>query len=375
MLEDLRAFVEQETPSTEPRLLRPFASFLCDRACSIADGRGEIVAGSHGGLHVRVEYGRAGSGRPVLLLGHFDTVWPAGTLTGMPFRIENGQAFGPGSFDMKAGLVQGLWAIRALAETNQPVPSIVFFANCDEEIGSKDSRALIEDEARSASGVLVLEPSLDGALKTARKGVARFTIEVVGRAAHAGLDPEGGVSAIDELSRLVLKLHALSDDDRASGTSVNVGVIEGGSRYNVVAAAAKAEVDLRVVSEVAVDRLAARIARLKPHNPEAIIRVNGGLVWPPMERTPKTDVLVRHAQETARSLGFSLDQRLAGGASDGNFCAAVGAAVLDGLGPVGGGAHAATEHVSIADMPSRAALVAGLIRRFTSIVSELERDE
>jgi glutamate carboxypeptidase len=361
MVDDLCQFVEQETPSTEPELLEHFASFLANYAASIADGVPHLIRGPDKSVHVRVEFGTPGV-RPIVLLGHFDTVWPSGTLQHMPFRVENGLAFGPGCFDMKAGLVQGLWALRALAETAPALPSLVFLCNCDEEMGSPTSRGLIEEEASGALAVFVLEPSASGALKTARKGVGRFRIDAIGRAAHSGLDPNAGISAIDEVSRLVLDLHAMSDADRNRGTSVNVGVIEGGSRYNVVAATASAEVDLRVVTNEEAKRMTDFILGLKGHHPKAEIRVKGGLIWPPMERTAKTDALVKHAKRCARDLGFEMAEAAVGAASDGNFCAAVGAAVLDGLGPVGRGAHAPDEQVVISEMPLRAALVAELIR-------------
>jgi glutamate carboxypeptidase len=362
MVDDLRLFVEQETPSTDPKLLEKFAAFLADYAASTAGGEPQLVKVADEAVHVRVQFGASPGVRPIVLLGHFDTVWPAGTLRRMPFRVEGGRAYGPGCFDMKAGLVQGMWALRALQACHSALPPVVLFCNCDEEIGSPTSRTLIEREAREALAVLVLEPSLSGALKTARKGVGRFRIEAIGRASHSGLDPESGVSAIEEVSRLVLDLHAMSDSDRTHGTSVNVGVIAGGTRYNVVAAKASAEVDLRVVTGEEAERMTDRILSLKGHHPDAEVRVSGGLLWPPMERTPKTDALVQHAKRCAQGLGFEISEAPVGAASDGNFCAAVGAAVLDGLGAVGAKAHAPDEQVIISEMPVRAALVAELIR-------------
>lgn len=369
MLGDLREFVERETPSTERGLLKEFATFLSEYASSVAGGRAETLSAEEGATHVRAEFGANEKISPILLLGHFDTVWPVGTLNEMPFRVQEGRAYGPGCFDMKAGLVQGLWALQALMDVEGSLRPVVLLATCDEEIGSPTSRALIEDEARRAAAVFVLEPSLGGGLKTARKGVGRFRIEVTGRAAHSGLDPGAGVSAIDELSRLVLELHELSDADRSAGTSLNVGVFGGGTRYNVVAAKAWAEVDLRVVTNREAERLTELIHALKARHPDATVEVDGGLIWPPMERTRKTEVLLRHARGRARELGFELTDGLAGGASDGNFCAAVGAAVLDGLGPVGAGAHAAEEHVVVSEMPRRAALVAELIKTFDSAIA------
>jgi glutamate carboxypeptidase len=293
------------------------------------------------------------------LLGHFDTVWTQGTLEKMPFEVVDGVATGPGVFDMKCGLVQGFWAVRALREVEGIERPVVFLCNSDEEVGSPNSRALIEEEARRARAVLVLEPSLDGALKTARKGVGRFRIHVEGRPSHAGLNPEAGISAIEEMARLILELHGYTNLE--TGTTVNVGVIKGGTRYNVVAADASAEVDVRAVTTAEAERIEEIIRTLDSHHPEATVSVEGGQIWPPMERTEKTEELFEHARLLAGELGFDLKEGLAGGASDGCLCAAVGAPTLDGLGAVGGGAHAADEHVEVESIPSRTALVARLI--------------
>lgn len=359
MLKDLRGFVERETPSTEKPLLDDFAEFLASYAEDEVGGRAEIIPARERGNHVRVEWGDPTRQRPILLLGHYDTVWPTGTLDRMPFTVAEDVARGPGVFDMKCGLVQGLWAVRAFRQVADGDRALVFFCNADEELGSGSSRALIEEHARAASTVLVLEPSMDGALKTARKGAGRFEIHVTGRPAHAGLDPFGGVSAIEELARLTLELHDHSN--RETGTTVNVGVSRGGTRFNVIAAEATAEVDLRVVTWEEMERMTGVIHSLQARNPEAQVRVEGGMIWPPMERTEKTAALFSLASRLAHELGFELREGLAGGASDGSFCAAQGTPVLDGLGAVGGGAHAVDEHVRVADMPQRSALVARLL--------------
>src|SRR5215218_6076035 len=359
MLEDLQRFVEMETPSTNKRLLDHFAEFLTSYAGSAAGGRAEVLPTEGSGNNVRVRWGREDGERAILLLGHHDTVWSEGTVEEMPFGVADGVATGPGVFDMKCGLVQGFWAVRALREVvgvNRPV---AFLCNSDEEIGSPNSRALIEEEARRAHTVLVLEPSLEGALKTARKGVGRFRIRVEGRPSHAGLNPEAGISAIEEMARLILELH--SHTNLETGTTVNVGVIKGGTRYNVVAAEASAEVDVRAVTAAEAERIEEIIYTLDSHHPEATVSVEGGQIWPPMERTEKTEELFEHARLLAGELGFDLREGLAGGASDGCLCAAVGAPTLDGLGAVGGGAHAADEHVDVESIPSRTALVARLI--------------
>jgi glutamate carboxypeptidase len=358
MLEDLRRFVEMETPSTDKRLLDAFAEFLADYAGVEIGGRTEILPTRDSGNNVRVRWGEDGV-PPLFLLGHFDTVWAQGTLEKMPFGVTDGVATGPGVFDMKSGLVQGFWAVRALRELTSVDRPVTFLCNSDEEIGSPNSRALIEEEARRAHAVLVLEPSLDGALKTARKGVGRFRVRVAGRPSHAGLNPEAGISAIEEMARLILELHGHTDVE--TGTTVNVGVVSGGTRYNVVAAEAFAEVDVRAVTAAEAERVEEIIYTLKPHHPEARVSVEGGQIWPPMERTEKTEELFEHARRLAGELGFDLREGLAGGASDGCLCAAVGAPTLDGLGAVGGGAHAADEHVEVESISSRAALVARLM--------------
>lgn len=359
MLEDLQRFVEMETPSTNKRLLDDFAEFLTSYAGSAAGGRVEVLPTEGSGNNVRVRWGREDGEPAILLLGHYDTVWSEGTVEEMPFGVADGVATGPGVFDMKCGLVQGFWAVRALREVAGVNRPVAFLCNSDEEIGSPNSRALIEEAARRAHTVLVLEPSLNGALKTARKGVGRFRIRVAGRPSHAGLDPEGGISAVEEMARLILELHGHTNLE--TGTTVNVGVVKGGTRYNVVAAQASAEVDVRAVTLTEAERMDEVISALKPHHPEARVSVEGGQIWPPMERTEKTEELFERARQLAEELGFNLQEGLAGGASDGCLCAAVGAPTLDGLGAVGGGAHAADERVDVESIPLRAALVARLI--------------
>lgn len=358
MLEDLRLFVEQETPSTEKKLVDGFARFLAEYA-KAAGGRSEIVSAEGSGDHVRVRWGDGDSKPPILLLGHYDTVWDEGTIETMPFEVRGGVATGPGIFDMKCGLVQGFWAVRALREAAGVQRPLVFVCNSDEEVGSPTSRALIEEEARRAQTVLVLEPSLEGALKTARKGVGRYSVQVTGRSSHAGLDPKGGISAIEQMAHLILELYDHTDHE--SGTTVNIGVVGGGTRYNVVAAEALADVDVRAVTVAEAERMDAVLSSLKPRCEEAEVRVEGGMIWPPMERTEKTAELYARARKLAANIGFDLREGLAGGASDGCLCASVGAPTLDGLGAVGGGAHARDEHVEVSSIPERAALVAHLM--------------
>ncbi|HEX4817114.1 MAG TPA: M20/M25/M40 family metallo-hydrolase, partial [Nonomuraea sp.] len=286
------------------------------------------------------------------------------TLAAWPFAVVDGKATGPGVFDMKTGLVQSIWALRGLRELGLPHPSVRYLFNGDEEIGSPASRPVIEECAGDASAVLVFEASADGALKTARKGVGIFHVRFRGVEAHAGLEPANGASAIDELARVVRRLHDLSDP--ASGTTVNVGVVSGGTGSNVVAGAARAEVDVRVASQAEADRVDAALAGLRPHDPRAAIEVRGGWNRPVMERGAGTARLFGIARTVAAGIGVDLRERSVGGASDGNFAAALGRPVLDGLGAVGAGAHARHEHISVDGMVERAALTAGLLHALTT---------
>jgi glutamate carboxypeptidase len=365
ILADLEDFVTRESPSDDKPRLDAFAEFLRGYAERMSSGVATVLPQERQGNHVRLQVGGTNGTAPIFMVGHFDTVWPVGTLQQMPFRVEDGLVRGPGVFDMKAGLVQALWAMRAVRETGERLPPIIFLFNSDEEIGSPTSRPLIEEEARRAHVSLVLEPAFHGALKTARKGVGIFTVEVTGRAAHAGSEPWEGVSAIDEAARLTLQLHAASGgkDD----PTVNVGVVQGGTRGNVVAASARMEVDLRVTTNADAERMCALVQGLKPHHPDAVVRVTGGMNRPPMERTERVVQLFRHARSLAAELGFQLEEAEVGGGSDGNFCAGVNAAVLDGLGAVGDGGHALTEHVQVEHIVPRAALVARLLQTISEV--------
>jgi len=356
MLEDLRRCVEIETPSRDKARCDTFVSFFSELAAGYGASC-ERIANVEGGDHVVLRWGSEKA--PVLFVGHYDTVWPAGTLARKPFRVSDGVVRGPGVFDMKAGLVQALWAAKLLHEDTS-APSIVFLVNSDEEIGSLTSRSRIEREARAARATLVFEPSFHGKVKTARKGVGMYTLEVEGRAAHAGSEPEKGINAIDELARVTLAIHALND--LAKGTTINVDVVAGGTVRNTIPAYARGDIDLRVATNAEFERVDAAMQALRPHNPEAKIKVSGGLNRPPMERTPKIAALYTRAREVASRLGFSLEEASVGGGSDGNFAAAVGAGVLDGIGAVGEGAHAEHEHVAIDGLAERTALVVELLR-------------
>jgi len=304
----------------------------------------------------------AADGRPQqLLLGHCDTVWPVGALADMPLVVENDVLRGPGSYDMKAGLVQGLFALRALQELGlEPALAPVFLVNTDEEIGSVESRPAIEALAQACGRALVLEPSAgpDGALKTGRKGVGGFDVVVRGRASHAGLEPEKGVSAILGMAEVIQKLAALNDYPR--GVSVNVGIVSGGVRSNVVAPECRAEVDVRALTVADAERLTAAVHELALSLPGATLDLSGGFERGPLESTPRNVALWELAHAAGAELGLNLTAATVGGASDGNLTSAF-TATLDGLGPVGDGAHARHEHVIISKMVERAALLAVLL--------------
>jgi glutamate carboxypeptidase len=279
----------------------------------------------------------------------------------MPFRVEEGRAHGPGVYDMKASLVLIEFALAALNGLDlRPARPVVVLITSDEEIGSPTARAIIEREASGCAHVLVVEPPLaSGALKTARKGVGRFTVEVEGRAAHAGVEPEKGVSAIEELAHQILYLQTLGN--REAGTTVNVGVIAGGTTVNVVAARATAEVDVRAWTGDEARRIEQAMQSLHPHLADARVTARGGFNRPPMERTPEGIALYQKVRAIGQSLGLDLAEGSTGGGSDGNFTAALGIPTIDGLGVPGQGAHAANEHILIDSMPERAALLAALL--------------
>lgn len=316
------------------------------------------------GDHVRAEF-PGGPGR-VLLLGHFDTVWEIGTIERMPIREADGRLHGPGIYDMKASLVVAIHAVRALRHLGLPMPRVVMLWTTDEEIGSGTSRAAIEAEARGSHAVLVGEPSLPGGgVKTRRKGCGEFTIVAHGVSAHAGIDPRKGASAIHELAHQVVALEALQDLDR--GISLNVGQIAGGTRGNVIAEHASAAVDVRVPTMADAARVEAAVRALAPRNPRVTLEVRGGVGRPPMERTAGTGRLYDEAKAVAAALGRDLAEGGTGGGSDGNFTAAIGVPTLDGLGPEGDGAHAVHEHILLAELPWRAAFLAGLLTRLHEV--------
>jgi glutamate carboxypeptidase len=354
--------VECESPSDDPAAVDRFGDLVADSAAGLAKIR-RLPAGRFGRILVCEMNlpGRKKSGQ-ILVLGHLDTVWPMGTLRGMPFREADGRLWGPGVFDMKAGIAFFLMAVRALRELDIPVSSKVLLQlNPDEEVGSEASRPVTEKNAKDAKAVLVLEPGtgLGGKLKTARKGVGDYTVTVRGRASHAGVDFEAGASAVVELARQIDRIARFTDLKK--GITVNPGVITGGTRSNVVAAEAQAEVDIRVLKLRDAPALERKFRALKPVDKRCRIEVTGGLNRPPMERSPGIVRLFRLAQGLGRELGVEVEESLTGGGSDGNFTAALGVPTLDGLGAVGEGAHAANESILIDRIADRTALLGKLL--------------
>jgi glutamate carboxypeptidase len=362
MLAALRRFVTAESPSLEKA--------AADRCCGVIaeewnmhGARVERIAQKHRGDLLRVTHA-PGKSRPsgqLLILGHYDTVYSTGTLAKMPFRLEGGKAYGPGTFDMKAGIVQALFALQALQHAEIRLRKrLVFLWTSDEEIGSESSRKFFETEARRSDAVFVLEPSFGprGLLKTARKGVGEAELIVHGRASHAGLAPQEGVNAIHELARQLTRLEKWNDLRR--GVSINAGIIEGGTRTNVIPERARAVLDLRALRISDMHSLERRLHDLRPFQGGARLEFTGGFDRPPLERKMSASLFAR-AQLLAKQMNLSLGECTVGGGSDGNYTAALGIPTLDGLGPVGDGAHSSREHVLINTMPARAALLAALL--------------
>ena len=362
MVRLLGRFVRAESPSTDKAAVDRFGRLVAAE-WRRRGARVRILRQRARGDHVRAEL-FLGHGRPrgqILILGHLDTVYDVGTLARMPFRIARGRAWGPGTFDMKSGLVIALFAVDALRRAGlRPPQRLVFLWTSDEEIGSESSRAIIEREARQSDAVLVLEPADGprGNLKTARKGVGEVVLIVHGRAAHAGLNPEDGVNAVHELALQVARLMRLNDPRR--GITVNANVVEGGTRTNVIAERAQARVDLRVTRKADIPKLERLIRSVRPVLKGARLDVRGGIGRPPMEQR-MARALFHKARALARRMGLDLRESFVGGGSDGNFTAALGVPTLDGLGGVGEGAHSAHENILIRGLPQRAALLAGLL--------------
>ena len=358
-LDTLRRMVELESFSTDKASTDILSAHIRGRLEDLGV-RVQVVPQAEVGDHLLADFGEGAE--QVLVLCHMDTVWPRGTIQERPFRVEDGRAYGPGILDMKAGIAVTLHALQSMKALGVPPRRRVrVLLNSDEELGSGSSRELIEQESRRSSHVFCLEPSagVEGALKTARKGVGMFQVKVTGRAAHAGNEPEKGISAVEELAHQVLRLHSLTDFGK--GTTVNVGVVSGGAVRNQVAASAEALVDLRVQSMSEAERVEREILSLTPVMPGAMVEVTGGLNRPPMERTENTAMLFAAAQRAAQPLGMTLTETQVGGGSDAQFASAVGVPVLDGLGGVGEGPHADHEYIIVAELPRRVALLASLL--------------
>jgi len=362
-----RELVTRESPTQDKAACDALCEYLAEQFRTLG-GKVRVHRQKSAGNHLQVDFEGAKGRKPVLLLGHFDTVYDPGTLKTMPWRETSGKLCGPGVFDMKGGIVQMMYAIRALREVEGGLPRPVrVWLVSDEEVGSESSRAQTEKLAAACGAVLVCEPSgPGGALKTARKGVGDFTIRVTGRAAHSGLDFEKGQSAIQELAH---QIHAIARfTDLKRGITMNVGVIRGGTRTNVVAEEAVANVDLRIARKADGPVMERKVRGLKPVNRECRLEITGGVNRPPLERTKDVAALFAKARRIAVELGFELNEIAVGGGSDGNFTAGIGVPTLDGLGAVGDGAHATHEYIVAAELPKRAALLAGLIGAVCGLV-------
>jgi len=358
----IRELVECESPSDAPEAVNRFVDLFTERSKDIASAK--AVKSSGYGKHLRLEFklpGRKKHGQ-ILGVGHSDTVWPLGTLAGMPFRQAKGRLWGPGVLDMKSGLAFFLYAARALRDLDIPVArKIVLWLVSDEETGSGTSRELTEAEAMRSECVLVLEPGtgLTGKLKTARKGVGNYAIHIEGKASHAGVDFASGASAILEAARQIEKIASFTDLDR--GTTVNPGMISGGTRTNVIAAEARVDVDIRVARLKDAGRLDRKFRALRPFDKRCKLRIEGRLNRPPLERTKAVASLFAKAKRIGSEMGLAVEESSTGGGSDGNFTAALGVPTLDGLGGVGEGAHALNESILLDRIADRTALLAGLL--------------
>jgi glutamate carboxypeptidase len=366
MVDTVRELVESESPSDNKVAVDSIAAAIA-RKFEALGGTTRFHRSQEFGDSLQVDFGSpSGPGetmrKPVLLLGHYDTVYPLGTLAKMPCKVEKGRLRGPGVLDMKSGIVLMLYAIKALQDWHGALPRpVTVFLVSDEEVGSHSSRRITESLAKKSAGVLVLEPAAGprGAVKTARKGVGEYTLRVKGVAAHAGLDPTKGHSAIVELARQIAVMAKLNNF--RSGVSVNPGVIEGGTRTNVIAADAWVAIDVRIKSAKQAAGLDRKLRSLKPFDKHCRLEMTGGINRLPMERTAGVAALYSKAQEIARGVGWKLEEAAVGGGSDGNFTAGMGIPTLDGMGGVGDLAHALHEYILISELPRRAMLLAGMI--------------
>jgi len=360
-VETIRQWVELESPSDHKPATYRMGELLAKRFETLG-GVVKVHSAENFGDNVQIDFAGRNNAKPLLLLGHFDTVYPLGTLAKMPCRIEHDRLHGPGVLDMKSGIALMWFAIRALQEWHGGLPRpVTVFLVSDEEVGSASSRSTTEELAKESAAVFVLEPAAgnQGAVKTARKGVGDYTLTVTGVAAHAGLDPGKGHSAIVELAR---QIHVITKlNNLRSGISVNPGIIRGGTRTNVIAAEATAEIDVRITSARQAGSLDRKIRSLKPFDKHCELQIEGGVNRMPMERKDGVVELYKKAKSIARQIDWKLDEAAVGGGSDGNFTAALGIPTLDGMGGVGQGAHALHEHILISELPRRALLLAAMI--------------
>jgi len=361
LLELIQKLVHVESPSDDKAAVDACVALAASHAKSLG-GRVKLHRQRVFGDLLEARFGpkpKRGSQKPILLLGHLDTVWPLGTLKTMPCRVAEGRLWGPGTLDMKAGVAMALTAIEMLSEANLLQREIILLLNSDEEIGSPISRPITESLAAECSAVYVLEPAQGLAYKTARKGTGNWRIDVTGIAAHAGVDFEKGASAIREMARIVEKVSGFTDLKR--GLTVSIGLVGGGSKTNVIPAEAWAEVDVRIARKADGSRIERKFAALKPDDKRCTLALTGGINRPPMERTRGTVSLYRRAHALAQELGFSLPEAATGGASDGNFTSALGIPTLDGMGAVGEGAHARHESIVLEHLAPRTALLSAML--------------
>ncbi|HWI62340.1 MAG TPA: M20 family metallopeptidase [Symbiobacteriaceae bacterium] len=362
IINDLQEFVTLESPSLDKAAVDRLSRVLAERFAA-AGASTEFIGREERGDLLRMRWGQGREPGQTMVLCHMDTVFNIGDIAKNPLRIENGRLYGPGTSDMKAGFTLLLWALRCMQELGlQPRREVLALLTSDEEIGSHASRSVIEEEARRSAIALVAEPAMPpkGALKTWRKGTADYRLHITGKPAHAGADPTKGISAVEELAHHILTLQKLTD--MSVGTTVNVGVISGGSRANVVAPEAYAHIDVRFMTMEEAQRIDSTIRGLKPVLPGIGLRVEGGMNRPPMVRNDATVALFRKAQALAAELGLEVDEMGTGGASDGNFTSGAGCPTIDGLGACGDGLHTFDEYVEIDSLPVRAALLVRLLQ-------------
>ncbi len=352
IIRDIKRLVLAESPSRDKKYLDVCKEVLQSIFFEYFHMKAKEFVMEHNGNHLRFEIGEGTE--QILMIGHYDTVWDEGTL---PFRIEEDKIFGPGILDMKSGLVSAIWFYKYVQKFNIPLKRrVVFFLNSDEEIGSPTSRVLIEEEAKKSRAAFVLEPAVtvSGELKIARKGTSRYLLNIKGIASHAGNNPQDGVSAITEAARQILNIDALNDFDK--GTTLNVGMVQGGGKLNVIPDEAHIGVDVRSITKQEQERIDDYFEQLQPDDPKTEIDIDGGINRPPMERNEESEELFEIAQEEAEEIGFEVEEATVGGASDGNFTALY-TPTLDGLGLVGDGIHAEHEHILRAHLVERFALL------------------